>query len=223
VLNSIKKYLFLTLASCVVFACTTTKKRSEAAFIPKLYHNITAEYNGYFNANVLYTEAIDKLNLQHQDNYTQILDLYPYTAADNPKAIAPDMDKGIQKLSIVISLHRISDWVDDSYLLYGKSQYLKQDYEGAKETFEFLTDNYNPDKKSKKVYTKKDKKALKKAEDKEKAEKKEKASKEKEDKKKEKEKSSESKKKEKERIKKEKEKAKKEAAKAKKKGKKVEK
>jgi hypothetical protein len=221
VLNSFKKYLFLTLASCVVFACATTKKRSEAAFIPKLYHNITAEYNGYFNANVLYTEAIDKLNVQHQDNYTQILDLYPYTAADNPKAIAPDMDKGIQKLSIVISLHRISDWVDDSYLLYGKSQYLKQDYESAKETFEFLTDNYNPDKKSKKVYTKKDRKALKKAEDKEKAEKKEKVDKEKEDKKKDKEKASESKKKEKERIKKDKQKAKKEAAKAKKKGKKV--
>lgn len=218
-LNRTRIYLLLTLVFSVLSACVTTKKRNEASLVKKTYHNITAEYNGYFNANVLYTEAIDKLNVQHQDNYTQILDLYPYVAVDNPKAIAPDMDNGIKKLSIVISLHRVSDWVDDSYLLYAKSQFLKQDFEGALETLEYLTDNFNPDLKSKKTYSTRDRKAAAKEKKKEKEEQKKEVTKEKNTEKKEKEKEKEAKKKEKEQLKKEKEKAKKLAAKNKKKNK----
>ncbi len=148
-------------------SCVTQKKRSEEKLtgLKKVYHNVTAEYNGYFNANVLYLEAIDKLNLLHKDNYNKILDLYPYVAVEDGQAVASDMDKAVEKVSIVIALHRQSDWTDDCYLMMGKAQYLKQDYESAEETLQYLSDNYNPNKekrttfRSKPVKTPKEKKA----------------------------------------------------------------
>ena len=130
-------------------SCVTQKKRSEEKLtgLKKFYHNVTAEYNGYFNANVLYLEAIDKLNLLHKDNYNKILDLYSYVAVEDGQAVASDMDKAVEKVSIVIALHRQSEWTPDCYLMMGKAQYLKQDYESAEETLEYLADNFNPDEK----------------------------------------------------------------------------
>lgn len=130
-------------------SCVTQKKRSEEKLtgLKKFYHNVTAEYNGYFNANVLYLEAIDKLNLLHKDNYNKILDLYSYVAVEDGQAVASDMDKAVEKVSIVIALHRQSEWTPDCYLMMGKAQYLKQDYESAEETLEYLADNFNPEEK----------------------------------------------------------------------------
>ena len=47
-------------------------------------------------------------------------------------------------MTVVVSLHRVSDWTDDCYLLMGKAQYLKKDYESSMETLEFLADEYSP-------------------------------------------------------------------------------
>ena len=70
-----------------------------------MYHNTTAEYNGYFNADVLMQESIFDLEVQHQDNYNNILPLYEYRAADNPKAVSEKLDRAIEKTSIVVALH----------------------------------------------------------------------------------------------------------------------
>ncbi|MBX7065238.1 MAG: hypothetical protein K1X37_11000 [Saprospiraceae bacterium] len=115
------------------------------SFLKKTYQNITSKYNGYFNANVLYQEALIKLNNQHVDNYSRILDLYPYMAVENPKAVGPDMDKVVEKVATVATLRPASDWVDDCYLMAGKAQYLKQDFESAEETLEFMAKNFSPE------------------------------------------------------------------------------
>ena len=84
------KSLTLIFAVTVLSACVTQRKKDEAKGFKLFMHNLTAKYNGYFNANVLVQEATDKLNEQHQDNYNKILDVYPYLAVDNPAAVAPD-------------------------------------------------------------------------------------------------------------------------------------
>ncbi len=161
--------VLLLFALFSIISCTTQKKKDDVSKLGKFYHNTTAEFNGYFNANVLYTESIAKLNEQHQDNYNQVLDVYEYVAADNPQAVAGDLDEAIKKVSIVIALHRVSHWTDDSYLLMGKCQYAKQDYESAEETLEYLVDEYSPEaltgkksKAKKKVSAKKKKSSAKK-------------------------------------------------------------
>lgn len=126
-------------------SCVTRKKKGDISKFAKTYQNITAKYNGYFNANVLYEEALIKLNTQHVDNYTQVLDLYPYMAVENPKSVAPEMDKIVEKVSTVATIHHNSGWVDDCYMLAGQAQQLKQDFESAEESFAFLIDEFNPE------------------------------------------------------------------------------
>ena len=155
-----KKVLFYLLILITISACTTQKKRGELTKLQRFYHNTTSEFNGYFNANILYEESLLTLQDQIQDNYNKILPVYKYTEADNPKAVAEKLDEAIKKVSVVVSLHRESDWVDDCYLLMGKSMFLKQDYESAQEALEYMVAEFNPDAVAKKK-TRKRKKAKK--------------------------------------------------------------
>ncbi len=161
-LKKTKKIGAYLLVLFLVAACTTQKKRGDVTKFQKFYQNTTSEYNGYFNANILYEESLLKMNDQVQDNYNKVLPVYKYTEADNPKAVAEDLDEAVKKVSVVVSLHRQSDWVDDCYLLMGKSLFLKQDYETAQEALEYLVAEYNPQALAKKQ-SRKRKKAEKKA------------------------------------------------------------
>ena len=202
-LNIINRYTFLLLGVMMILSsCVTKKKKEDLSFLGKVYHNTTSKYNGYFNANVLYEEAIVKMSAQHADNYTKVLDMYPYMAIDNPKSIAADMDKIVEKVSTVATVHPGGDWVDDCYLMAGKAQYLKQDFEAAEETLEFMAKNFSPEALKDRLKGIRKQKLLEK-------EKKEKA--------KLKEQEKQAKEEEKEKIKEEKEKSKKEVQKAKKK------
>jgi len=154
-----------TLALVLLFAlftgCVTQKKKGDLTKMQKLYHNTTSRYNGYFNANILYEESLLALNDQYQDNYTKILPIYKYVEADDPKQVSEDLDEAVKKVSVVISLHREADWVDDCYLLMGKAQFAKQDYESAQEALEYMVAEFNPEAIAKKK-TRKRKKAVKK-------------------------------------------------------------
>lgn len=132
------------LAILVLAACTTQKKKGELSAIGKLYHNTTAKYNGYFNARELMDETLVNLDEQYQDNYNKILPVFTYTEADNPQAVAGDLDIAMEKVSIVINLHRESVWTDDCYLIIGQAQFLKRDYESAEETLRYLINEYSP-------------------------------------------------------------------------------
>ncbi|MEO1263339.1 MAG: tetratricopeptide repeat protein [Bacteroidota bacterium] len=130
----------------VLSGCVTKKKKQDVGPIGKGYHNMTARYNGYYNASNLLLESQIELEDQHKDNYNQILPIYKYMAADNPKAVAEPLDEAIVKVTTVVALHEPARWVDDCYLLAGQAQFLKQDYETAEETFEYLIAEYSPQK-----------------------------------------------------------------------------
>ena len=199
-------FVLITLSIAVFSACVTTKKKGEVSWAKRQFDNITTHYNYHFNANVLYEEAIAKLNAKHEDNYNKILDLYPPFAVENAKNdVGADMDKVVKKVSTGATIHQRGDWVDNCYLLMGKGQFLKQDFESSEETFSFLIDEFPSEKTDRRsiVMRKKELAKLKakekKAADTEKKKTKEKATKEKA--------------KSKEELKKERERAKKEATK----------
>jgi tetratricopeptide (TPR) repeat protein len=138
----------------VLTACTTQKKKGDLSTMGKLWHNTTAHYNGYFNADEIIDESIAQLSEQHQDNYLKLLDVYEYTEVDNPQVVAEQLDEALKKVTIVINLHPYSQWSDDCYQLAGKALYIKQDYEGAEKAFRFLINEYPPENKADKVTTK---------------------------------------------------------------------
>ncbi len=133
------------LALVALTACTTQKKKGDLSGLSKLWHNTTAHYNGYFNAAEIIDETTLTLTQSHEDNYLEVLEVYPYTATDNPKSVAPRVDEAIKKVTVVINLHPYSQWSDDCYLLAGQGLYLKQDYESAEKAFRFLIREYPPE------------------------------------------------------------------------------
>lgn len=144
-MKQINKLLFLAFCLLLISACTTQKKRGELSKFGKLWHNTTAHYNGYFNANEILTESTVQLSEQHEDNFLQLLDVYEYVDVDNPQAVAEQLDEAIKKVTVVVNLHPYSQWTDDCYLLAGQALYLKQDYESAEKAFRFLLREYPPE------------------------------------------------------------------------------
>jgi tetratricopeptide (TPR) repeat protein len=141
----IHKYLFYSfLLVLALSACVSRKKKGETSALGRFYHNTTAKYNGYFNANEILQNSISNLERAHKDNYSEILPVFPYNAVANADPEKANLDKAIQKVSVDISLHRPSHWMDDCYLILAKAQYLKKDFETAENSFKFLLDEFKP-------------------------------------------------------------------------------
>jgi len=143
-LKKVLSFLIIVLTTAVFFSCSTTRKKKDVKGIKKLYHNTTARFNGYFNAEELMDKGMLSLKDMHVDNYNGLLEVYDYIVIDNPQSIKADMDKAIEKVSTVATIHDQSNFVDDCYLLIGKAQYLKQDYIAAEETFQYFEDVFDP-------------------------------------------------------------------------------
>ena len=137
-----RKTITLFLLVSLIASCTTQKKRNDLSLLGKVYQNTTARYNGYYNAKEIMLATHESMATDHQENYNKLLPLYVYNRPDNPTSYYEDLDKAIEKVTVVINLHRPSHWVDDCYLLMGQAQYLKQDYEGAEQTFRYLVEEY---------------------------------------------------------------------------------
>ncbi|OAV43147.1 tetratricopeptide repeat protein [Lewinella sp. 4G2] len=156
--SKLTRFLFLAvLGAFVLTACASQKRKDEQSALGKLWHNMNSHYNGYFNARELMDESLLTLEEQHVDNYTQRLDMFPFLEVANPTIVGDDMDVAIEKVAIVVKKHPYSNWVDDSYLLVGQAQLIKQDYESAEKTLRFLTTEFRPRPKRKKAKRKKGK------------------------------------------------------------------
>ena len=124
-----KNTFLIILTLGLLSGCVTQKSRNEQSKVGQYYHNLNSRFNGWFNANELVDLSVATLETQYQDNYNEILPLYEYAAVDNADAVKADLDEAIKKVSVVVTIHKYSDWVDDCYFLIGKSLYLKKDYE----------------------------------------------------------------------------------------------
>lgn len=144
-------FLVLLILQVIVASCAPTKSREEQGVIAKLWHNTNSHYNGYFNAREIMDESLLVLNEQHADNYNQRLEMFPFLAVDNTGSVAGELDRAIEKVAVVVKKHPFSNWTDDSYLLVGQAQLLKQDYEGAERTLEFAMKEFRPRPKRKKA------------------------------------------------------------------------
>ncbi len=139
-------YKLLRLLSILLLlsACGTNRE-GDLKPASKLYHNTTARYNGYFNAKELYFSSVRKLDDAYRDNYNRILPFYKHVSADNVSSVAGDLDNAIKKATLVVNLHPQSKWVDDCYILSGKCQFIKKDYDAAVHTFEYMIKEFAPE------------------------------------------------------------------------------
>ena len=120
--------VFYTIVWTVSVVTSCSNKNSLPA---RVYHNITARNNGYFNADLKMDQINSNLRESHKENYKEILPVYIYNDPEATTAYSAELDEIIKKSSMVVRLHESSKWADDSYFLIGRSYYYKGNYQNA--------------------------------------------------------------------------------------------
>jgi tetratricopeptide (TPR) repeat protein len=103
----------------------------------------------FWNGRESYREGVAQLNKTTKDNYTDILRVYNFGTEAEAQALNPFMDKAIEKAAVNVQRHSMFfnrkeyvRWIDDSYFLIGQAYFYKQDYNKARRTFEFVSNEY---------------------------------------------------------------------------------
>ena len=145
-IKPIRRTGFALLAVALILAACSPKKNT---FVSRAYNNLTAHYNAWWNGNESLKEGIDDLERSSKDNFTQQLPVFKLGTKKELSTISAKADRAIEKASIVIQRHSMyfnkkeyNKWIDDSYLMIGKAYFYKQDYSGARRTFEFIQNKY---------------------------------------------------------------------------------
>ncbi|MGC8864466.1 MAG: tetratricopeptide repeat protein [Bacteroidales bacterium] len=139
-------YLLLALSLLGGIASCSNKKNT---MVRRMYHNLTAHYNTWWNGNESLKDAIRDLDKNVKDNFTEILPVFKLGSKKDLAAINPKADRAIEKASKVIQNNSMyfnkkeyNRWIDDSYLMIGKAYFYKQEYPAARRTFEFIVNRY---------------------------------------------------------------------------------
>ncbi len=147
IISTIRLRLLLLAGVIMLATACSTKKNT---FTRRVYHNINAKYNGYFNGRESLKEGVAELRKKTLDDYNRVLPVHNYGTPQDVQSIGPYMDKAIQKGSKVIGRHSMyfkkveyNRWIDDSYLMIGQAYFYKQDYPMAARTFDFIIKRYN--------------------------------------------------------------------------------
>ncbi|MDT8400801.1 MAG: tetratricopeptide repeat protein [Bacteroidales bacterium] len=150
------KVLIMLAIGLMGASCSVEKNTSLSRF----YHNLTSNYNIYFNASESYRAGMDRIKEAYKDDYLTLLPVFEYSDDNAAMRATGDMERVIQKVSKLVSLHSMTakpemdtneslsdrekefydrkeynEWVDDSYLLMGKAYLMKNDLNNARITF----------------------------------------------------------------------------------------
>ena len=143
--------------------CSTQKNTAMSRF----WHAFNARYNTYYNGSQAFIEGSEAQEKGHQDNYTELLPLYPSSNKTTRTIGAGQFDRTIEKMEKAIKLHSIKkrpqwtsgrrkteedrEWLNrreynpflwKAWLLMGKAQFQKGDFEGAAATFSYMSRLY---------------------------------------------------------------------------------
>lgn len=155
--------LLLLLVS--VFSGCSTEKNTRAS---RTFHNVTSQYNIFFNANESVNEGILSIEERIENDYTQILPIYKSSDPSAGKMVKSNMDNAIIKCSKLIEIHSITKkpkrqkrrtrkyqefasqeefnkWIDDSYLLMGKAYFYQHNFMSAIDNFSYVVRKYPDD------------------------------------------------------------------------------
>jgi hypothetical protein len=112
--------------------------------IKRAKQNIVTHYNFHFNARNKLEKVIKNAKMAHQDTFTQLLTVFNYNL-DNTAKQQQELDSVILKCNNGILLHDLrNDWVDDLYLLMGKSYFYQKKFDSAYDVFQYLNYNFQP-------------------------------------------------------------------------------
>ena len=126
-------------ATCMLLsACSPTKDK----WLNRKWHTMTGRFNVYFNGEVKLLETLESLEKGHQDDFTKLLEVFPYGDEAASKGVAGQLDIVLKKVSLAIQNHYVGSYTDNSYYLMGKAHYYKRDYYAGMEAFQFVNSKF---------------------------------------------------------------------------------
>jgi len=124
------------------------KKKSKSQYekpniLKRAWGDVTTRNNYYFNASELYKELVHNYEFSRVINYSNLLPFYYHDSSDF-SAYQGDLETIEKKVGIVLQLHDYSRWRDNAYLLLGKSQFLRKQYDTSLTTFQYIVTTMKP-------------------------------------------------------------------------------
>ena len=151
-------FLLLGIASC-----STQKNTAKSRW----WHSFNARYNTYYNGTLAYIDGSLEKENGNKDNYTEIIPLYTVGNKASREIGKSNFDRAITKCEKAIHQHSIKrrpEWTKNrrktakdiewlsrreynpflwkAWLLMGRSQFYKGDFEGAASTFSYMSRLY---------------------------------------------------------------------------------
>lgn len=136
-----------SLPTAIVLLCLLAVGCSQEkdAFLNRTFHRLTARDNGWFNANEKLKELVMDIEDAHVDNFDEVLPMFVYGTEEEAKAAVPDLEKCIDKCSLVIERHSMNiegkeknRWIDDAWFVIAKSQFYKRNFYEAERGFTYI-------------------------------------------------------------------------------------
>ena len=119
----------------------------------RVYHNTNARFNGYFYAMEAMDEAELTLREGYEENWDEILPVFPPVDESTAQQVYPLMERAIEKCTNVVDKHTMSPsrrdqknikrpelnkWIDENYDIIARAHLIKGDEEKALEIFQYL-------------------------------------------------------------------------------------
>lgn len=158
---------FVAIAIILISGGCSTQKNTKAT---RSFHQTKCKYNIDFNAMNSYKEGMKLINSSGNDDYTQRIEMYPISNPANHSLASSQMDIVILKCRKAIKSHSITkkpklevkkkknpkymyfynqeeyvQGVKDAWILLGKAELHKGDFEGAIASFNYIKRHYPSD------------------------------------------------------------------------------
>ncbi|HOS45977.1 MAG TPA: tetratricopeptide repeat protein [Paludibacter sp.] len=155
--------IFCLLALLFVSGCSTNKNTSATRAIQSL----NTRYNVHFNGKVSYDEALKAITLAGQDDFGQLIPMYPISKHENASAGKGQLDRTIEKCRKAIKTRSIktkpkysrrrasqknyreymsreeyNPFMHEVWLLLAKAEFHKADFLGAVGTFNYIARHF---------------------------------------------------------------------------------
>lgn len=121
----------------LLLACSSEKN----TFTNRAFHNLTSHYNAYYLADTRIDEVEKAVQTNYKEDYTQVLPVFVPIDSATIDSSEETLENARELASKAIEWHRISKWVDDSYFLLGKIDYLQGNFDDAQNTFKYVNVN----------------------------------------------------------------------------------
>ncbi|MFN0255708.1 type IX secretion system periplasmic lipoprotein PorW/SprE [Pedobacter ureilyticus] len=144
-MNTYRKHLISAILCSLLLALILGCSSQKDTVVNRKLQNLSARYNLIYNSNVLLDEYLEGVNQSRKDNFDNFLPLYHAPAmADvtNAGTKVKELDEVDQKARTIIAEKNISNYIDDAYILLGKTNFYQGKYYNARSYFDYVASAY---------------------------------------------------------------------------------